>query len=66
MLVFLALVGDEGMGGTRAAWRRGRAVLLEIDDKLARRAAYRVRALRSAGDAGMTEPRKQDTLPAAT
>ena len=61
MLVFLALVGDEGMGD-RAAWRRGRAVLLEIDDKLARRAAYRVRALRSAGDAGMTEPREAGHL----
>jgi hypothetical protein len=61
MLVFLALVGDEGMGD-RAAWRRGQAVLLEIDDKLARRAAYRVRALRSAGDAGMTEPREAGHL----
>jgi hypothetical protein len=61
MLVFLALVGDEGMGD-RATWRRGQSVLLELDDKLARRAAYRVRALRSAGDAGMTEPREAGHL----
>jgi hypothetical protein len=61
MLVFLALVGDEGMGDW-ATWRRGQSVLLEIDDKLARRAAYRVRALRSAGDTGMTEPREAGHL----
>jgi hypothetical protein len=61
MLVFLALVGDEGMGDW-ATWRRGQSVLLEIDGKLARRAAYRVRALRSAGDAGMTEPREAGHL----
>jgi hypothetical protein len=61
MLVFLALVGDEGMGDW-ASWRRGQAVLLEIDDKLARRSAYRVRTLRSAGDAGMTEPREAGHL----
>jgi hypothetical protein len=61
MLVFLALVGDEGMGDW-ATWRRGQSVLIEIDAKLARRAAYRVRALRGAGDAGMTEPREAGHL----
>jgi hypothetical protein len=61
MLVFLALVGDEGMGDW-ATWRRGQSVLLEIDDKLARRATYRVRALRGAGDTGMTEPREAGHL----
>jgi len=60
-LIFLALVGDEGMGD-RAAWRRGQSVLLEIDVKLAAARRYRVQALRSAGDAGMTEPREAGRL----
>jgi hypothetical protein len=62
-LVFLALVGDEGMNDL-AHWRRGRSVLLEIDGKLAVAdpAGYRVRALRRAGDAGVTEPQEPGQL----
>ena len=56
-LVVLALVGDEGRHDL-GSWRRGRSVLLEIDEKLAAAdpGRYLVRALRRAGDAGMTEP----------
>ena len=62
-LVFLALVGDECMYDL-ANWRRGRSVLLEIDDKLAAAdpVGYQVRALRRAGDEGMTELREPGRL----
>jgi len=45
-LAYLMLVGDES-GEDRAAWRRGRALLLEVDRKLAKAALpvnYQVRA----------------------
>lgn len=63
VLVFLALLGDEGMADP-AAWRRGQSVLLELDSKLASpdRRPFRVQALRSAGDAGMTDPREAGRL----
>jgi hypothetical protein len=57
------LIGDEDIDD-KGAWRRGRSVLLEIDKNLAAapQAAYRVRALRNAGDTAMTETRDAGQL----
>ena len=62
-LALLVLIGDEDTVDGRT-WRRGRSVLLEIDKNLAAapQADYRVRVLRSTGDAAMSEPRSAGKL----
>ena len=57
-VALLILIGDEDTDD-EGTWRRGRSVLLEIDKNLAAapQADYRVRVLRSTGDAAMSEPR---------
>jgi hypothetical protein len=62
-VALLILIGDEDTDDV-GTWRRGRSVLLEIDKNLAAapQAAYRVRVLRSTGDAAMSEPRNAGKL----
>jgi hypothetical protein len=61
-LVFLVLAGGE-RADSRAAWRRGRSVLLEVDKKIAAAApACQMRALPAAGIPAYRKPRPAGRL----